>query len=651
MEGLRPNSRPGRHRADGRVRIPEVDPLFGSGIRMSAGWAQHDGAGADLGFWTLLWRLPRLMRISFGLAWQAGHWLLPVAVAAKLFAGAATGAVLLATNAALALLLAGTPTVERLIEALPILLAVAAGGVARSVLSSVGDAANGKLAPRIDRAATVKLLERAVRVELVIIKNAEFRNLMSAAARGALSARMVTTYAIALVEALTGLIAAAGVLTVLHPVLMPLMVVVTVPSAWGAVRMARARFSSMKRWTELQRQLETLSELLIDSSPAEEVRAHRAGGFLLHHYERLARLSEAEQARLAGLEARTTLVSDGVAGIARLAMYGMLGTLLVSGSVPLAVAGTVVIAIRTGTGHLTALVSAVNDLYEQGLFVQDWKQACDRAEAEAIRGGTIKMTTPPDQIFVRNLWFTYPNNEQPALAGVDLTVRRGEIIALVGENGSGKTTLAKLMVGLYMPRSGAVWWDGHTTAEVDRASLYDHVALVAQDFVQWPFTARVNVTIGRSTRPPDSAALHASAAFGRADEVVDRLDAGWDTLLAPEFLGGTMLSGGQWQRIGLARAHYRNAAVVIFDEPTAALDPRAEIEVFDRVSDLARQGRAVVLVTHRLASVRRADRIYVLDRGKLIEQGTHDALMALNGRYAELYTLQASQHQAPASPA
>ncbi|NUR82805.1 MAG: ABC transporter ATP-binding protein [Nonomuraea sp.] len=648
---MRPNSRPGRHRADGRVRIPEVDPLFGSGIRMTAGWAQHDGAGADLGFWTLLWRLPRLMRLSFDLAWQAGHWLLPVAVAAKLLAGAATGAVLLATNAALELLLAGQPTVERLAEALPVLLAVAAGGVARSVLSSVGDTANGKLAPRIDRAATVKLLERAVRVELVIIKNAEFRNLMSAAARGALSARMVTTYAIALVEALTGLIAAAGVLTVLHPALMPLMVAVTVPSAWGAVRMARARFTSMKRWTELQRQLETLSELLIGASPAEEVRAHRADGFLLHHYQRLARLSEAEQARLASLEARTTLLSDGVAGIAKAVMYGVLGALLVAGSVPLAVAGTVLIAIRTGTQHLTALVSAVNDLYEQGLFVQDWKQACDRAEAEAISSGTIELTSPPEQIFVRNLWFTYPNNDQPSLADVDMTIRRGEIVALVGENGSGKTTLAKLLVGLYMPQSGAVWWDGLTTAQLDRGSLFDHVALVAQDFVQWPFTARVNVTIGRAAREPDPATLEASAAFGRADEVVERLDAGWDTLLAPEFLGGTMLSGGQWQRIGLARAHYRDAAVVIFDEPTAALDPRAEIEVFERVSGLAAEGRAVVLVTHRLASVRRADRIYVLDRGRVIEQGTHDKLMALNGRYAELYTLQASQHQDPVAPA
>uniref|UniRef100_UPI003F490F6F ATP-binding cassette domain-containing protein n=1 Tax=Nonomuraea bangladeshensis TaxID=404385 RepID=UPI003F490F6F len=180
--------------------------------------------------------------------------------------------------------------------------------------------------------------------------------------------------------------------------------------------------------------------------------------------------------------------------------------------------------------------------------------------------------------------------------------------------------------------------------------MFDHVALVAQDFVEWPFTARVNVTIGRATRKPDPVTLEASAAFGRADEVVKRLDAGWDTLLAPEFLGGTMLSGGQWQRIGLARAHYRDAAVVIFDEPPAALDPRAEIEVFERVSNLANEGRAVVLVTHRMASVRRADRIYVLERGKIIEQGTHDKLMALKGRYAELYTLQASQHQDRVSP-
>jgi ATP-binding cassette, subfamily B, bacterial len=551
---------------------------------------------------------------------------------------------LFATSQVLTVLLAGPPDRARLIAALPALAVVSGAGIARAVLSAIGGAANGRLGPRVDRVAYVRLLERTVDVELAVLQDAEFNNLLASAQRGATAARQVTGKTVALLEAVAGLAAAGGVLTLLHPILLPLLLAVIVPSAWGTVRIARARFVSMKRYTELNRQLDMLASLLTEPESAEELRAHRAGDYLLEHYRRLANLAEQEQARLAGAEARTDLVAASVSGVARLATYGGLGLLLLSGTVPLAVAGTVVLAIRTGTQHLTALVSAVNGLYEQGLFVQDWQQACDRAEAERMHSGNVRVTGPPREIVARNVHFTYPNGSRPALRGIDLTLRQGEIVALVGENGSGKTTLARLLIGLYLPDCGTVSWNGIPLTDLDRAGVFTHVAMVAQNFVEWPFTARVNVTIGRSNRRVSHRRFAAAARFGRADEVAQGLGDGWNTLLAREFLGGTTLSGGQWQRMGLARAHYRDASVVIFDEPTAALDPRTEIEVFDRVCDLAGDGRSVILVTHRLASVRRADRIYVLDQGRVLEHGTHADLMRHNGRYAELFRLQVAQH-------
>ena len=223
-------------------------------------------------------------------------------------------------------------------------------------------------------------------------------------------------------------------------------------------------------------------------------------------------------------------------------------------------------------------------------------------------------------------------------------LRRGEVIALVGENGSGKSTLAKLITGLYLPERGRVTWDGVDTAEVRAGELHERVAVVLQEPVRWPMTAENNVRIGRLSRPdPGSAHRDAAARDSGADTVVADLETGWATVLSREFQTGRDLSGGQWQRLSVARGLYRDAPVVIADEPTAALDARAEQAVFGTLHGRTGAGaeRITVLVTHRLANVRFADQILVLERGRIIERGRHDELMALRGTYFELFTLQA----------
>ncbi len=222
-----------------------------------------------------------------------------------------------------------------------------------------------------------------------------------------------------------------------------------------------------------------------------------------------------------------------------------------------------------------------------------------------------------------------------------VTIGRGEVIALVGENGSGKTTLAKLLAGLYRPTSGTLSWDGTDLAATDLDKLREQVAVIAQDHANWPLSVRHNITMGRDL---DSGRLVAAAVAAGADTVIDGLAHGYDTLLARQFKDGAELSGGQWQRIAAARAFYRTAPLLIMDEPTAALDARAEYALFSTLRVYAAT-RSVLLITHRLASVRQADRIYVLAHGKLAEQGTHEELMALGGQYAELFTLQASQFE------
>ena len=234
--------------------------------------------------------------------------------------------------------------------------------------------------------------------------------------------------------------------------------------------------------------------------------------------------------------------------------------------------------------------------------------------------------------------------DAPALQDVSLRIRPGETIALVGENGSGKTTLAKLLAGLYRPTAGHIRWDGIDTRTMDPASLADRVTMVLQHPVRWPRSARHNVRIGRHARADaDGSALTWAARESRAQEVVDGLRDGWDTMLTRHFRGGVDLSGGQWQRLAVARGLYRDAPLVIWDEPTAPLDAKAEQAVYELLRGLAR-GRTVVLITHRLASVRDADRIVFLEKGRIVEQGRHEELLAAEGRYAQLYRLQTRLH-------
>jgi len=248
-------------------------------------------------------------------------------------------------------------------------------------------------------------------------------------------------------------------------------------------------------------------------------------------------------------------------------------------------------------------------------------------------------------VTLHDVEFSYPGAAHPALRGVNLTLRAGQTVALVGENGSGKTTLAKLVAGLYAPTAGRITWDGRDTSEIDAKSLADRVVMVLQEPVRWPNDARTNVRVGRHDRvDPDDEWLRDAAAKARADEVVDKLPKRWETLLSKYFRGGHELSGGQWQRLAVARGLFRDAPLLIWDEPTAPLDAKAEFAVYESLRRIA-AGRTVVLITHRLASVRHADQIYLLHEGELVEQGTHDELLAARGRYAELHELQARLYE------
>ncbi|MDT0317965.1 ABC transporter ATP-binding protein [Streptomyces millisiae] len=618
--------------------------LFGGRLRYDMGWSRHDDAVLELTLRRTLVRLPQMVAMSVRLAWAADRRATRAVALAEVARGVAQAVMLLSVQAVLVALLEPADVTDGLRDAMPAIAVMTVVGAVGAVARAVSTYADGTLQPKVERHAQERYLERALGVELQAIEDHAFHKLLESAQFGASSARRMIGHGTRVISALLSLAAAAGVLAVLHPVLMPMLLLMTMPSAWSALTIARRRYQSYQEWVQHSRAANTLSRLIIEADAAAEVRVHGVGPFLLRHFRAMSQSYEGEQARLAREAAGTRLVASALTGATALATYLVLGGLLWSGAMEVAAAGAAVVAIRTGSSSLDNLIAQVNSMHEDSLFVTDLHQIVEQSTGREIPVGGAPLPERPESIEVEGVTFAFPGTEgPPALRGVSLTIPVGRVTALVGENGSGKSTLIKLLCGLYRPQAGRIRFGGQDIAAADRQDLFSRFAVVGQDFYRWPFTARVNVAVGRTAVPISEERLEAAAAQAGAGDVVAGLPHGWGTLLSRVFQRGHQLSGGQWQKLGIARAAYRDAPILIVDEPTAALDARAEQEVFDRIRALADAGRTVVLITHRMASVRDADLVHVLHGGRLVESGTPDELLRGGGRYAEMYGIQAAQ--------
>ncbi|MGW7608781.1 ABC transporter ATP-binding protein [Streptomyces sp. NPDC054766] len=637
---------------------PEVSDaereLFGGPLRYDMGWSEHERARLDLTMMSALRSMPTLVGATLRMAWNADRRALSAVVISEIGQGIAAAVSLLAVNAVMhALLGSGTP-VERLHAVLPGLLAAAGIAVVNSALAGWSTSRAGRLEPLVERIATTQYLTAATAVELEAIEDPDFRRLIDVAQYGAVSARHMIGACVAAMNGTISLIATAGVLTVLHPALLPMLILIAAPRGWGAMRVAQERYVSVMSWIEHVRASRLIGNLLTERTAAQEVRIHAVGPFLLSRYRRMAESAEAEQGRLASSKAVTEWVAAALSGLTLAATYGTMFWLVMSGHMGLAVAGTAVIAVRSGSASLGALVMNVNQLHEESLYIRDHSRFLDEAAKRAIPCGGDTVPPQVKQVVLDQVTYRYPDRETAALDEVSLTLPMGSVTAVVGENGSGKSTLMKVLSGLLLPQSGSVLWGDADVASLDRAQVFDRVALLTQDFQRWPVTAALNIRIGRPAQEATTEDLQPSVDYAGADTVIAKLPDGLQSLLARMFRGASELSGGEWQKVGLARTHWRSAtstadSVLIVDEPTSALDPEAEIAAFNRIRCLAAPNRAVVLVTHRMSGVRHADRIYVLHQGRLAEQGSHDELVAAQGRYAAMFDAQAAQY-APASP-
>lgn len=585
----------------------------------------------------LLFLIGHLSRI----AWSCSRANCVAMVSAELISGLFSAFGLLGATHVLTALFSSAPTPHRVEAALPALLFILGITVARTLLGLVADWTEDRLVPDVARLVERRLYAATTQVDLAAFDTPGFYDaLQRARDRGLSEATRVVQLAVSALTGVISLVSAVSVLWLLSPLLVPLLLVAALPDAWAAIRSARMRYAVSYELGVCRRRKMILADLMADRRSSAEVRSFNMRDFLLRSYDVHASYERRVRLRLARRRSLVRLAGDAAGGVGMGIVFVMLGVLLAVGWIGLPQAGTAVLTIQLAVSALSGLLVTVNGCYESGLYCSDYLDFCQQAERTTASAGTLPVPRDFSVIRASRIGFTYPGVDKPALTDVSVEIRRGEVIALVGENGSGKSTLAKLLAGLYEPASGEICWDGRSIAEMDREQLRDRIAVIMQDYTRWPMTALDNITMGR---PRDDRLLAMATAAAGTDGVIASFPAGYDTQLDRRFRGGIEPSGGQWQRIAVARGFYRDADLLICDEPTSSLDARAEHALFEMIREHA-DGRAVLLITHRLASVRHADRIYVLDHGRLVEQGDHDTLLAQGGVYADMFTLQASAY-------
>ncbi|MER5561244.1 ABC transporter ATP-binding protein [Streptomyces sp. NPDC002506] len=486
-----------------------------------------------------------------------------------------------------------------------------------------------------------RLMSKATRLDLEQYENADTYDILQRANReGANRPFQIFQGIIEVGQNVVQLASVAGVLLSWNIWVGLLILVSPVPSIAASLIYGRRGYTVERERASKRRMMQYLQYLTTTDRTFKEVRLFDLGGELVGRYRALSEEFYGTDRRLARKQAFAAFP------------LGMVSVLVSSGALVYALATT---ATAAAVGRLAAYTQAINlvqtsahsvlfgigELYRNVLFVGNVFEYLDLPESR-ITGGTRQFPAKLEQgIELRDVSFTYPGTDRPVFSGLSCLIPAGRCTAIVGHNGAGKTTLVKLLGRLYEPTSGEILIDGIPVQEYDLADLRANIGVIFQDFVQYEMTAAENIGFGSVTELGDDARIRRAGKQSGADDFLNRLPQGYDSVLGRMFEGGRQLSIGQWQKVALARAFMRRAPLVVLDEPTASIDAEAEAEVFGKLREIA-AGATAVLIAHRFSTVRMADEILVLEQGALIERGSHRELMKENGAYARLFTLQAA---------
>jgi ATP-binding cassette subfamily B protein len=514
---------------------------------------------------------------------------------------------------------------------------VAATAAAQRGLSTCQSLLRAQLGQRVNE----MILGKALTLDLSHFEDSEFYDKLTRARREASSRPLsLVMRSFGVVQNGIALVSFGTLLWQFSPWAVAVLLLAGLPSF-----IAEAKFSGdafrLFRWrspeTRMQMYLETV---IAREDHAKEVKLFELGPLLLERYRAIFRKVFTEDRALTIRRDSWGFFLGLVSTAAFYCAYGWIAVSAVRGAITLGQMTMYILLFRQGQTAVSAILSAVGGMYEDNLYLSTLYDYLD-TPVEPDTGTATAGPAPTEGVRFENVSFVYPGATEPAVSDVSFELRPGESLALVGENGSGKTTLIKLLTRLYTPSAGRITLDGLDLAEWSPAALRRRIGVIFQDFARYQLKVGENIGVGDVRQFENEQRWHEAAGLGMAAPFIGELPAGYQTQLGKWFKDGRELSGGQWQKIALSRAFMRESAdILVLDEPTAAMDARAEAQVFEQFRELAQQ-RMVILISHRFSTVRMADQILVIQGGQVLERGSHERLMALNGHYAQLFALQA----------
>jgi ATP-binding cassette subfamily B protein len=517
--------------------------------------------------------------------------------------------------------------------------------VASDILGRVVSLIDSLLSEMYSNATSIRLMEHAASLDLEDFEDADLQDRLDRARRQVAGRSSLLSQLLGQAQDVVTILSFAVGLVVYAPWLIVLLIVAVVPAFIGEMHFNAQSYAVNFQWTPERRELDYLRMVGASTTTAKEVKSFGLNSFLIDRYRVLSqsiyRANRAVAQRRAGWGGLFTTIGT----IGYYAAYAFIAWRAVTGVFTIGDLTFLSNSFRRLRNLLENLFFGFSNVAGQALYLDDLFSFF-RIEPEIHSPPSpLPFPQPIREGFVfENVGFRYPGAERWALRNLDFRLQAGEVLALVGENGAGKTTLVKLLSRLYDPDEGRILLDGHDLREYSVEALRANIGVIFQDFVRYYFTASDNIAVGRIDARDDAPRIEKAAQRSLADEVIARLPKGYQQMLGKLFRSGVELSGGEWQKVAIARAYMRDAQLLILDEPTAALDARAEFQVFQRFKDLA-AGKTAVIISHRFSTVRMADRIIVLENGRIIESGTHAELTATNGHYAELFELQAAGYR------